>query len=197
MCVSWLDSFPFCTNKHIETRNYSSFHNTKELLNVSLVLCQKTQQEFLMWLSIGNNTDREAGIPASTISPAQHINVRDLSYAASMKMCVMATPCLQYQSCQQILARSQNHSLFSNEKSYDKRNHNEHQTYWHKSLQMQCKCLRVVHSVYCHGFQVSPLESTNFTLTSDTSGTTILHICKSRDHQSTTAALTFPQKLNK
>lgn len=148
MRISKLDPFPFCTNKHIETPNYSSFHNIKELLNVSLVLCQKTQKEFLMSLSIGNNTDRETGIQARTISPPQHTNVRDPSYAASMRMCVMATPCLQYQSCQKILARCQNHSLFSNEKRYDKRSHHEHQTYWHKFLQMQCKCLRLVHSVY-------------------------------------------------
>lgn len=149
MYVSYSDYFPFCTNKYIEIPNYSSFHNTKELLNVSLVLCQKTPQEFLMWLSIGNCTDRKPGFQASTISPVQHTNVRDPSYAASMKMCVMATPCLQYQSCQKILATSQNHSLFSNEKRHEKRSHNEHQTYSHKSLQMQCKCLWLVNLVYC------------------------------------------------
>lgn len=93
MYVSYSDYFPFCTNKYIEIPNYSSFHNTKELLNVSLVLCQKTPQEFLMWLSIGNCTDRKPGFQASTVSPVQHTNVRDPSYAASMKMCVMATPC--------------------------------------------------------------------------------------------------------
>lgn len=74
----------------------------------------------------------------SIIFPIQDTNViRVPLYATHMKIYGMAILSLKYQPFQKIVARSQSHSLFSNEnRRDDKRSHNQHKTYRHKSSQM-------------------------------------------------------------